>query len=102
MKVLIFVLLTTLVLLTCVLAHPILQTIVINGHEWIVPNEPGWEEVLTEADALRELYYRNCQSNTECRGAIDLLEKVFSKYPVSAKYITDESSIADRIFKWGR
>ncbi|CAF4540400.1 unnamed protein product, partial [Didymodactylos carnosus] len=57
---------------------------------------------LIEVDALRELYYRNCQSVEECMGAVALLEKVFLKYPVSAKYITDESTVVDKIFRWGR
>ncbi|CAF2979528.1 unnamed protein product [Rotaria sp. Silwood2] len=40
--------------------RPHTQKIVVHGHEWTVPNEPGWEDVLQEAEP--NLRYLNFSS----------------------------------------
>ncbi|CAF1349128.1 unnamed protein product [Adineta steineri] len=83
------------------------QRIVIHGHEWTVPNEPGWDNVLREAEAVRRRLLSNCASSRECRLAAEKLREVFLKHPISAKYY-DDSIGSDfprmegtSIFKWG-
>ncbi|CAF0859935.1 unnamed protein product [Didymodactylos carnosus] len=101
MKTLIFFLSILPILLTHVSSRTRLQKIIINDHEWIVPNEPGWIDVVREADALRTKHFRNCQSIEECRGVTELLREVFLKHAVSAKYFMGETNAVDTIFKWG-
>ncbi|CAF1271691.1 unnamed protein product [Rotaria sp. Silwood1] len=87
--------------------RPHTQKIVVHGHEWTVPNEPGWEDVLQEAEPIRHKFLTNCASSRECRLAAELLRKIFLKHPVSAKYYDDSNdndfrpSDMDSIFKWG-
>ncbi|CAF0750393.1 unnamed protein product [Rotaria sordida] len=86
---------------------PLTQKIVIHGHEWTVPNEPGWEDVLQEVEPIRRLLLANCATSRECRLAAEKLRDIFLKYPVSSKYY-DDSLRNDKnaydlgsIFKWG-
>ncbi|CAF0998457.1 unnamed protein product [Didymodactylos carnosus] len=101
MRLIIFVTLFSFTLFCFVLCRPHLQKFVIHGHEWTVPNEPGWESVLEEADPIRRNHLRNCNSIKECRNAAELMRKVFLKYPVSKKYYDESDDVADTIFKWG-
>ena len=43
-------------------ARPRTQKIVVHGHEWTVPNEPGWEkgEIISSACVLK-LYFSSLQ-----------------------------------------
>ncbi|UJR09642.1 hypothetical protein I4U23_013876 [Adineta vaga] len=88
-----------------VLSRPLMQRIVIDNHEWEVPNEPGWEEVIEEANAARERIFRSCTTFAECRQAVDELYTIFEHHPVSKKYLEthkDEvNDILSSIFKWG-
>ncbi|CAF1291473.1 unnamed protein product [Rotaria magnacalcarata] len=87
--------------------HPLHKKIVIHGHEWTVPNEPGWEEVLRVVEPIRHQLLSNCATSHECRLATEQLRKIFLQYPVSSKYY-DDSKQTDKakdypnsIFKWG-
>lgn len=86
-------------------SRPIMQRLIINNHEWEVPNEPGWEEVLEEAEAVRERIYRTCTTAAECRMIVDELHAVFERHPVSKKYLDSHKDEIDyvisSIFKWG-
>lgn len=105
--------------------RPHTQKIVVHGHEWTVPDEPGWEDgklfslligqetndfisllVLQEAEYVRQNYLRNCISAHQCRLAIEKLRQVFLKHPVSAKYYDtpdgyDLDNLTQSIFRWG-
>lgn len=108
--------------------HPRTQRITVHGHEWTVPDEPGWEAgsilffsslslwelvfarfflVLQEAEPYRHHFLTNCVSSRDCRLAAEKLRKIFLKHPVSAKYYDDPVSNdlppndIDSIFKWG-
>ncbi|CAF1161120.1 unnamed protein product [Adineta ricciae] len=99
------ILLTLMLLADIVISRPLMQRIVIDGHEWEVPNESGWEEVLLEANAARERIFRSCTTLAECRQVVDELYAVFSRHPVSKKYLeTNKDEVDDilsSIFKWG-
>ncbi|UJR22857.1 hypothetical protein I4U23_025886 [Adineta vaga] len=101
----VFVLL--LIQLSMIDCRPHTQKIVVHGHEWTVPNESGWEEVLHEAEPIRHRFLTNCGSSRECRLAAERLREIFLKYPVSAKYYDDSLSSdhlpseMDSVFKWG-
>ena len=77
----------------------------INNHEWEVPNEPGWEEVIKDAEAVQERLLSSCATVAECHRIIDEMRAVFFRYPVSQKYLDTESHDSDdvlaSIFKWG-
>ncbi|CAF2358542.1 unnamed protein product [Rotaria sp. Silwood2] len=92
---------------TTIECRSLTQKIVIHGHEWTVPNEPGWEEVLREVEPIRHRLLTTCATSRECRLAAEQLRRVFLKYPVSSKYY-DDSLRNDKytydpssIFKWG-
>ncbi len=81
-----------------------MQRIVVNNHSWEVPNEPGWEEVLQEADSVYQLL-RKCTTATECRKIVNKLRAIFYDHPVTRKYLESDTNDADdllaSIFKWG-
>jgi len=81
-----------------------MQRIMINNHVWEVPNEPGWEEVIKEAESVRQ-YLHKCTTAAECRRIVNQLRDVFSRYSVSRKYLessaSDDNDMLDSIFKWG-
>lgn len=105
--------------------RPHSQRILIHGHEWIVPNEPGWEDgksiylmnlrmillssilVVQKADSIRRQWLSNCMSTRDCLLAAERLSQFFSKHPISSAYYDDsiESNVHDNdessIFKWG-
>jgi hypothetical protein len=82
-----------------------MQRIIINNHEWEVPDEPGWEEVIKEAEAVQQRLLSSCETVADCRRIIDQMSAVFFHYPVSQKYLDTQSDNADdilaSIFKWG-
>ena len=82
-----------------------MQRIMINNHEWEVPNEPGWEEVIKDAEAVQERILSSCTTATDCHRIIDEMRAVFFRYPVAQKYLDTESDdsndILTSIFKWG-
>lgn len=106
--------------------NPLSQKIIIHGHHWTVPNEPGWEQgkiyctwkqyqnlyyfqflVVKEAEPIRHRLLSNCLTSRSCRSAVEELRQIFLKFPVSSKYY-DVSVRNDRskydpipIFKWG-
>jgi hypothetical protein len=107
--------------------RPRTQRIIINGHEWTVPNKPGWEDgnisffsqvffynknsfiliVLQEAEPIRYQLLSNCATSRECRLAAEKLREVFLRHPISSKYYDDSlgnnfpDGEASSIFKWG-
>ncbi|CAF1549716.1 unnamed protein product [Adineta ricciae] len=87
--------------------RPRTQRIVIHGHEWTVPNESGWQDVLQEAESIRNRLLSNCATSRECRLAAEQIRKVFLNHPVSSKYYDDASDNdppryeTASIFKWG-
>ena len=105
MKTSLLPLLLCLSLLKMVLARPVMQSIIINQHEWQVPNEPGWEEVIQDAEDVQQQIFNSCQTPMECSRIVDAMRMVFLKYPVSRKYLDGHSNDADdllaSIFKWG-
>lgn len=82
-----------------------MQRIRLNNHEWEVPNEPGWDEVIREAEAMQRRFFETCRTAFECRKMIDELRRIFLRYPVSKKFLENSSSdgedIFSSIFKWG-
>lgn len=92
-----------LVLLHCVIvfSRPSMQRLLINNHMWEVPNEPGWDEVVEDAESVRRLL-RKCKSAVECHHIVKQLRDVLHRYPVSRKYLESNSDDLFRtIFKWG-
>jgi hypothetical protein len=93
-------------LIKMVLTRPAMQRVVINQHEWEIPNEPGWEEVIQDAEDVQQRLLSSCQTVAECRRIVDVMRMVFLKYPVSKKYLESNSNEGDdvisSIFKWGR
>jgi hypothetical protein len=97
-------LLLLLFLLGMALSRPAMRRIVINHHVWEVPNEPGWEEVIQEADLVHQLL-RKCTTASQCRRIVNELRTIFYRYPVSRKYLesgaSDDDDLFESIFKWG-
>ncbi len=93
-----------LLLLEIILSRPARQRIEINNHVWEVPDEPGWEEVVRDADIVRSLLSK-CTTTAECRQIINELRAVFYHYAVSRKYLesnlNDIDDILGSVFKWG-
>lgn len=102
-KLLQFSLLLTLVVCEITWARPTTQIIVINDHEWEVPNEPGWDEVVQEADEVRQRLI-TCIIAAECRKVIEDMRAVFTRHKVSRDYFQsneNDPQMYDMIFKWG-
>ena len=93
-----------LVTLELVLSRPAMQRLLINNHEWEVPNEPGWEEVINEVQLIHRLLNK-CTTAAECRHIISELQAVFYRHAVSRKYLEsntdDAEEVLSTIFKWG-
>jgi hypothetical protein len=93
-----------LLLIGIVSSRPAMQRIVINNHEWEVPNEPGWEEVIKAAELVQQRL-TSCVTVPECRRIAEEMSAVFYNYPVSKKYLEnhkdDADDILESIFKWG-
>jgi hypothetical protein len=98
---------TLLLLLQCarILSQPAMQRIIINNHEWEVPDEPGWDEVIKDADSVQERLFSSCATVADCHRIIDEMRAVFFRHPVSKKYLDTQSDSSDdmftSIFKWG-
>lgn len=104
-------------------SFPRTQKIIVQGHEWTVPNEPGWHEgksfvvkdrfsmfsclVLEEAEPVRQDFFSNCASSRDCRLAVEKLRQIFLKHQTSRKHFQTNPSASDTdsdvhsIFKWG-
>ena len=96
----------SILLSTVAFGRPATQRITINDHQWEVPDEQGWEDVVREASDVQEAILTNCRTTTECRMIIDAIRAVFLKHPVSKKFLdTSQHSLIDdsssSIFKWG-
>lgn len=85
-------------------SRPAMQRIVINNHEWEVPNEPGWEDVIKAVDLVQK-QLTTCITAPECRRIAEEISNVFYKFPVSKQYFETHKDDADdilaSIFKWG-
>lgn len=83
---------------------PVVQRIVINNHEWEVPNEPGWDEVIKAAELVQKRL-TSCVTVPDCRKIAEEISAVFYRYPVSRQYFetheNDANDILASIFKWG-
>ena len=94
----------TFILLATVLSKPTLKTIVINNHEWKVPDEPGWDEVIKKVGLVQERILNSCSTVAECRKIVDEIRRIFLSYPVSKKYLEKDNNannIFGSIFRWG-
>jgi hypothetical protein len=105
MNIILYCSLLIVLIIGMVLSRPAMQKIVIKNHEWEVPNEPGWEEVITEAVMAQERFFRRCATIRECRQFPKELRAIFSRYEVSRKYLESNTGVAEAltgsIFKWG-
>jgi hypothetical protein len=94
------------VILSChlVLSRPTMQRIVINNHEWQVPNEPGWEEVIRVVEPIQKRL-ASCLTPEECRRITEEISAIFYQYPAPKNYFDSlQDEIVDTfksIFKWG-
>lgn len=93
-----------LLLSVIVSSRPPMQRLLINNHMWEVPNEPGWNEVIEDAESIRRLLHK-CKSAAECHHIVKQLRDVFHRYSVARKYLESNSQDPDdlfrSIFKWG-
>lgn len=87
-----------------VFSRPALKTIVIDGHEWQVPDEEGWEEVIQNVQAVQKKLL-TCATKEECQRIVQEIRDIFNRYPVSKDYfdtINDDAyDMFSTIFKWG-
>jgi len=101
----IIILIYLVLLVGIVLSRPLMQKILVNNHEWEVPNEPGWEEVIKDAELVRERFSSTCLTVAECRQVVHAMRIAFQRHPVSRKYLNykdeDADNILGTIFKWG-
>lgn len=85
-------------------SRPTRQRIIISGHTWEVPNEPGWEEILETLTPIQQLL-AVCSKAAECHRIVKRLHAVFNSYPASRKYLDSLNNNDDdmfvSIFKWG-
>lgn len=85
-------------------SRPLMQRIVVNNHEWEVPNEPGWIEVIKDAE-LAQQGLASCVTVPDCRRVVEAIRAVFDRHPVSKKYFESNKDAAydtlGSIFKWG-
>ena len=84
--------------LTTVLSKPAMRTIVINNHQWKVPNEPGWEEVIEEVQSMQQRILNSCSTVAECAKIAVEMRRIFFSYPVSKKYLEKDNN-AKNIFR---
>ncbi|CAF0735666.1 unnamed protein product [Adineta steineri] len=101
---LVFYLCLLLTLHGIVLSRSVMQRITLNNHVWEVPNEPGWDEVIQDVEAIQNSL-RKCSKVSECHKIVNRLRKVFYRHPVSRKYFEEnahlENDMMESIFKWG-
>ncbi len=76
----------------------------IDNHEWEVPNEPGWEEIIQNVNSIHRQLTK-CVTAAECRRVAEEIRAIFARYPVSKDYFDtykdDAEDIFSTIFKWG-
>jgi hypothetical protein len=93
-----------LLVLGMVSSRPTMQRFLINNHIWEVPNEPGWETVIQDAESVRQLLHK-CKTATECLHIAKRLRNVFQRHAVSRAYLerntNDADDLINSIFKWG-
>ena len=81
-----------------------MQRILVNDHLWEVPEGPGWEDVIKEAESMRKLL-QECMSQIECRQIVHELRNIFYRHAVSRQYLQQTNENKDElwnsIFKWG-
>lgn len=81
-----------------------MKSIVINDHEWQVPDEPGWEEVIRNVESVQKKL-TTCITAAECRRVAEQIRDVFEQYLVSKDYFDTHQDEANdmfaAIFKWG-
>ena len=65
------------ILLTTVISKPTMRTIVINNHEWKVPNEPGWEEVIEEVQLIQQRILNSCSTVAQCGKIAVEMRRIF-------------------------
>ncbi|CAF1229383.1 unnamed protein product [Adineta ricciae] len=58
-----------------------MQRIVVDGHEWEVPSEPEWEEIVKEATAAQQRVFKSCRTTSECRQIVAEFSAIFDRYP---------------------
>ncbi|CAF1457371.1 unnamed protein product [Adineta ricciae] len=68
-------------LITKVFCRPLMQRIVVDRHEWEVPSEPEWEEIVKEATAAQQRVFRSCRTTSECRQIVAEFSAIFDRYP---------------------
>ena len=82
-----------------------MQRIVVDGHEWEVPSEPEWEEIVKEATAAQQRVFKSCRTISECRQIVAEFTAIFNRYPEHKHfYETQKAEVDDvvsSIFKWG-
>ena len=78
-----------------------MQRLKMNNHEWLVPNEPGWEEVMKDALEMQKRLFSSCTTVAECRRIMEVMQTVFMRYPVSRRYLEESDGGLSTIFKWG-
>jgi hypothetical protein len=104
MKLLLHSSLFLILLLGLVSSRPSMQRLLINNHIWEVPNEPGWEDVIQDAEPVRHLLHK-CKTSAECRHIVQRLRDIFQQHSVSRDYLQrntdDTNDIINSIFKWG-
>ena len=89
--------------LTTVLSKPAMRTIVINNHQWKVPNEPGWEEVIEEVQLMQQRILNACSTIPECAKIPVEMRRILLSHPVSKKYLEKDNNakkIIRSIFGW--
>ena len=89
--------------LTIVLSKPAMRTIVINNHQWKVPNEPGWEEVIEKVQSVQQRILNSCSTVAECAKIPAEMRRIFLSHPVSKKYFEKDNNpknIFRSIFGW--
>ena len=97
-------LLILLLVLGMATARPTMQQILVNNHLWEVPAGAGWEDVVKEAESIRQLL-RECISPAECHQIVEGLRAIFNRHTASQQYLQtdtdDDDDLWNSIFKWG-
>ena len=98
-----YTVLIAIILLTTVLSKPVMRTIVINNHEWKVPNEPGWEEVIEQVQSMQQRILNSCSTVAECGKIAVEMRRILLSHSVSRKYLGKDNNaknIIRSIFEW--
>ena len=93
--------LLVLLLVETIAGRPPMQRLTMDKHEWLVPNEPGWKDVMKEATEMQERLFSSCTTVAECRRIVEIMHTAFMRYPVSRRYLEHADDDLSTIFKWG-